>query len=157
MLRQRARPDGVVFGCRQRASEARRSSDDGLNQRLFKAKQCERSSGVNEYAARCHALFLYPAVVRRRERGERSLFRSGLPWRLWHPAPTARNDADCMKHMLFLPHKQTPYHFSRAFRLCTEMHNLSPSVAKNMQLIVQSVVGRALTPSVSRSLTMARS
>ena len=44
-----------------------------------KAKQSERSSGVNEYAVCCHALFLYPAVVRGSGKGEKLFFRSGLP------------------------------------------------------------------------------
>lgn len=95
----------------------RHSLDEGVNQwgRLFKAKESDRSSRVNEYAVCCHALFLYPAVVQRRE-GEKLFLDQGS---LAAPAPTATNDADYMKHMLFPPHKHTLSHFSRVFRLCT--------------------------------------
>lgn len=57
----------------------RHSLDEGVKQwgRLFKAKESDRSSRVNEYAVCCHALFLCPAVVLRRKRGK-TLSRSGL-------------------------------------------------------------------------------
>ena len=78
-----------------------------------KAKQSERSRRVNEYAVCCHALFLYPAVVRGREKGEKLFLDQGS---LAAPAPTATNDADYTKHMLFPQHKHTSDRFSRAFR-----------------------------------------
>lgn len=94
----------------------RHSLDEGVNQwgRLFKAKESDRRSRVNEYAVCCHALFLYPAVVQRKEGGKLFLDQGSLA----APAPTATNDADYMKHMLFPPHKHTLPHFSRVFRLC---------------------------------------
>lgn len=95
----------------------------GVNQRergfffffFSKAKQSERSSRVNEYAVCCHALFLYPAVVRGSGKGEELFFKIGAPWRLLHPQPpmmrTIRNIC-CFRgtntHRIV---------FSRAFRL----------------------------------------
>lgn len=91
----------------------RHSLDEGVKQwgRLFKAKESDRSSRVNEYAVCCHALFLCPAVVLRRKRGK-TLSRSGLSASADTQTPShpATNDADCMKHMLFLQHKHTLSH-----------------------------------------------
>lgn len=89
----------------------RHSLDEGVKQwgRLFKAKESDRSSRVNEYAVCCHALFLCPAVVLRRKRGK-TLSRSGLCASADTQTPRATNDADYMKHMLFLQHKHTLSH-----------------------------------------------
>lgn len=89
----------------------RHSLDEGVKQwgRLFKAKESDRSSRVNEYAVCCHALFLCPAVVLRRKRGK-TLSRSGLAASADTQTPRATNDADYMKHMLFLQHKHTLSH-----------------------------------------------
>lgn len=79
MLRQRSSRWSCIWVSFARL-RWRHSLDDGVNQtgRLFKAKKSDRSSRVNEYAVCCHALFLYPAVVLRRE-GEKHSFRSPAP------------------------------------------------------------------------------
>lgn len=60
----------------------------GVNQRergffffffFSRLNSLRRSSRVNEYAVCCHALFLYPAVVRGSGKGEELFLRSGLP------------------------------------------------------------------------------